>query len=188
MTYHPDKQGPDVSVTKAEEHLHRFIEVNQAWKILSNKETNSKRGFDLQLRAGELNQSWPVDARVSLDDMTYDDDNEVYDYGCCCGGQFSIGKEAGDEKAIVRCDTCSLSIRIVVTILEVKESCSSVAFGVNGSCNLNPLSKSCVTVLLAPPQGDPRVWETGPSIPSPSGSISIGHNIDPPSPQMTIRE
>ena len=50
------------------------------------------------------------------------------------------------------------------------------------------LTESCVTVLLAPPQGDPRVWETGPSIPSLSGSISIGHNIDPPSPQMTIRE
>uniref|UniRef100_A0A8C8F618 DPH-type MB domain-containing protein n=1 Tax=Oncorhynchus tshawytscha TaxID=74940 RepID=A0A8C8F618_ONCTS len=95
------KQGPDVSVTKAEEHLHRFIEVNQAWKVLSNKETNS----------GELNQSWPVDARVSLDDMTYGDDNEVYAYGCCCGGEFSIGREAGDENAIVRCDTCSLSIR-----------------------------------------------------------------------------
>ncbi|XP_052330575.1 dnaJ homolog subfamily C member 24-like [Oncorhynchus keta] len=134
--YHPDKQGPDVSVTEAEEHLHRFIEVNQAWKVLSNKETNSKRGCDLQLRAGELNQGWPVDARVSLDDMTSDDDNEVYAYGCCCGGEFSIGREAEDEKAI----------------------------------------------------GDPRVWETGPSIPSLSGSISIGHNIDRPSPQMTIRE
>ncbi|XP_038856356.1 dnaJ homolog subfamily C member 24-like [Salvelinus namaycush] len=150
--YHPDKQGPDVSVTEAEEHLHRFIEVNQAWKVLSNKET--KRVYDLQLCAGELNQSWPVDARVSLDDMTSDDDNEVYAYGCRCGGEFSIGREAADEKAIVCRDTCSLSIR-----------------------------KSCVTVLLAPPQGDPRVWETGPSIPSLSG-----HNIDPPSPQMTSRE
>uniref|UniRef100_A0A674A4C2 DPH-type MB domain-containing protein n=1 Tax=Salmo trutta TaxID=8032 RepID=A0A674A4C2_SALTR len=91
--YH--KQGPDVSVTEAEEHLQRFIEVNQAWKVLT----------------GELNQSWPVDARVSLDDMTSDDDNEVYAYGCRCGGEFSIGREAADEKAIVCRDTCSLSIR-----------------------------------------------------------------------------
>lgn len=46
--YHPDKQGPGVTVTEAEEHLHRFIEVDQAWKVLSNQET--KRAYDLQLR------------------------------------------------------------------------------------------------------------------------------------------
>uniref|UniRef100_A0A4W5NXI2 DnaJ (Hsp40) homolog, subfamily C, member 24 n=1 Tax=Hucho hucho TaxID=62062 RepID=A0A4W5NXI2_9TELE len=89
-------------------HLHWFIEVNQAWKVLSNQETDS---YDLQLRASELNQSWPVDARVCLDDVTSNDDNEVYTYGCRCGGEFSIGREAEDEKAIVCCDTCSLSIR-----------------------------------------------------------------------------
>uniref|UniRef100_A0AAZ3QC97 DnaJ (Hsp40) homolog, subfamily C, member 24 n=1 Tax=Oncorhynchus tshawytscha TaxID=74940 RepID=A0AAZ3QC97_ONCTS len=112
--YHPDKQGPDVTVTEAEEHLHRFIEVDQAWKVLSNQET--KRAYDLQLRASELNQSWPVDAHVCLDDMTWDDDNEVYTYGCRCGGEFSIGREEAEgEEAIVCCDTCSLSIEVKTT-------------------------------------------------------------------------
>ncbi|XP_041693820.1 dnaJ homolog subfamily C member 24 [Coregonus clupeaformis] len=111
LMYHPDKRGPDVTVTEAEEHLHRFIEVDQAWKVLSNQET--KRAYDLQLRASELNQSWPVDARVCLDDMTLDEDNEVYTYGCRCGGEFSIGREeAEEEEAIVCCDTCSLSIEV----------------------------------------------------------------------------
>uniref|UniRef100_A0A8C7LIR5 Uncharacterized protein n=1 Tax=Oncorhynchus mykiss TaxID=8022 RepID=A0A8C7LIR5_ONCMY len=113
------------------EHLHRFIEVNQAWKVLSNKETNSKRGLpDFSIRivlcdiymfllrlneAGELNQSWPIDERVSLDDMTSDDDNEVYAYGCCCGGEFSIGREAEDDWS--RC--CSLNPE---ELFDVKES------------------------------------------------------------------
>lgn len=35
----------------------------------------------------------------------------MYAYGCRCGGEFSIGREAADEKAIVCRDTCSLSIR-----------------------------------------------------------------------------
>ncbi|CAB1322888.1 unnamed protein product [Coregonus sp. 'balchen'] len=53
------------------------------------------------------------DARVCLDDMTLDEDNEVYTYGCRCGGEFSIGREeAEEEEAIVCCDTCSLSIEV----------------------------------------------------------------------------
>uniref|UniRef100_A0A3P8YJZ7 DnaJ homolog subfamily C member 24 n=1 Tax=Esox lucius TaxID=8010 RepID=A0A3P8YJZ7_ESOLU len=125
LLYHPDKQGPDVTVTEAEEHLRRFIEVDQAWKVLSNQET--KRAYDLQLRGAyclspaisqplkaagnELNQSWPVDARVCLDDMTWDEDNEVYTYSCRCGGEFSTGREEADG-AIVCCDTCSLGIEV----------------------------------------------------------------------------
>ncbi|KAL0968572.1 hypothetical protein UPYG_G00268660 [Umbra pygmaea] len=107
--YHPDKQGPGVTVTEAEEHLHRFVEVDQAWKVLSNQET--KREYDLQLRASELNQSWPVDASVCLDDMTWDDDHGAYTYGCRCGGEYSVRREEAEE-AIVCCDTCSLSIEV----------------------------------------------------------------------------
>lgn len=70
LLYHPDKQGPDVSSEDAEERLLRFLEVDQAWKVLSNPER--RREYDLQLRANELKQSWPVDAHVSLDDMSWD--------------------------------------------------------------------------------------------------------------------
>ncbi|KAJ8002813.1 hypothetical protein DPEC_G00162880 [Dallia pectoralis] len=110
LLYHPDKQGPNVTATLAEDRLHRFIEVDRAWKVLSNEET--KREYDLQLRASELNQSWPVDASVCLADMTWDEDNEVYSYGCRCGGEFSLGREEEAEEAIVCCDTCSLSIEV----------------------------------------------------------------------------
>uniref|UniRef100_A0A674A294 J domain-containing protein n=1 Tax=Salmo trutta TaxID=8032 RepID=A0A674A294_SALTR len=95
--YHPDKQGPDVSVTEAEEHLQRFIEVNQAWKVLINILLTLFLELHCWLRA----------CKYAFHALY----NEVYAYGCRCGGEFSIGREAADEKAIVCRDTCSLSIR-----------------------------------------------------------------------------
>lgn len=46
--FHPDKQRLDVSEGEAEQHLQRFIDVDQAWKILSNEE--SRKEYNLQLR------------------------------------------------------------------------------------------------------------------------------------------
>uniref|UniRef100_A0A5K1V747 J domain-containing protein n=1 Tax=Oryctolagus cuniculus TaxID=9986 RepID=A0A5K1V747_RABIT len=44
--YHPDKQSTDVPAGTVEECLQKFIEVDQAWKILGNEET--KKEYDLQ--------------------------------------------------------------------------------------------------------------------------------------------
>uniref|UniRef100_A0A8C0QM21 DnaJ heat shock protein family (Hsp40) member C24 n=1 Tax=Chelonoidis abingdonii TaxID=106734 RepID=A0A8C0QM21_CHEAB len=44
--YHPDKQSADVPAGEVEERVQRFIEIDQAWKILGNEET--KREYDLQ--------------------------------------------------------------------------------------------------------------------------------------------
>ncbi|XP_062317798.1 dnaJ homolog subfamily C member 24 [Osmerus eperlanus] len=109
LLYHPDKQGPDVSEEEAAGRLLRFLEVGQAWKVLSNQD--SRREYDLQLRASQLQQHWPVDAHVCLDDMSWDQDKEVYTLGCRCGGEFCIGREE-EEEAVVCCDTCSLSIEV----------------------------------------------------------------------------
>ncbi|XP_051885156.1 dnaJ homolog subfamily C member 24 isoform X1 [Pristis pectinata] len=49
LLYHPDKQSADVPAGELEERAQRFIEVDQAWKILGNEET--KREYDLQRRA-----------------------------------------------------------------------------------------------------------------------------------------
>ncbi|KAK1161741.1 hypothetical protein AOXY_G19372 [Acipenser oxyrinchus oxyrinchus] len=69
--YHPDKQSPDVPAGELEKHVQRFIEVDQAWKILGNGET--KKQYDLQRHAAELKQKWPVDDHVCLEDMDWDD-------------------------------------------------------------------------------------------------------------------
>ncbi|KAJ8344185.1 hypothetical protein SKAU_G00315140 [Synaphobranchus kaupii] len=112
LLYHPDKQSPDAATVEVEQRVERFIEVDQAWKILSNEET--KRAYDLQRRAHELKQSWPVDAHICLDDMDWDDGEQVYRYGCRCSGEFIIGKEETEEEeeSVICCDTCSLSIEV----------------------------------------------------------------------------
>jgi hypothetical protein len=44
--YHPDKQSTDVPAETVEECIQKFIEIDQAWKILGNEET--KKEYDLQ--------------------------------------------------------------------------------------------------------------------------------------------
>lgn len=44
--YHPDKQSADVPAGTVEECIQKFIEIDQAWKILGNEET--KKEYDLQ--------------------------------------------------------------------------------------------------------------------------------------------
>uniref|UniRef100_A0A672PNM9 J domain-containing protein n=1 Tax=Sinocyclocheilus grahami TaxID=75366 RepID=A0A672PNM9_SINGR len=111
LMFHPDKQRPDVSEGEAEQHLQRFIDVDQAWKILSNEE--SRKEYNLQLRANELKQSWPVDAHITLDDMNWDCDTECYTYSCRCGGEFILEKDDLKEmEMVVCCDSCSLSIEV----------------------------------------------------------------------------
>lgn len=50
--YHPDKQSADVPAGTVEECIQKFIEIDQAWKILGNEET--KREYDLQRHGGYL--------------------------------------------------------------------------------------------------------------------------------------
>uniref|UniRef100_A0A8C9Q287 J domain-containing protein n=1 Tax=Spermophilus dauricus TaxID=99837 RepID=A0A8C9Q287_SPEDA len=52
LMYHPDKQSTDVPAGKVEECIQKFIKVDQAWKILGNKET--KKEYDLQCRQLEV--------------------------------------------------------------------------------------------------------------------------------------
>ncbi|XP_035405893.1 dnaJ homolog subfamily C member 24 isoform X3 [Cygnus atratus] len=78
LLYHPDKQKADVPAGEVEERVQRFIEIDQAWKILGNEET--KKEYDLQQREDNLTKEWPLHAQVYLEDMSW---NEEYtDPGC----------------------------------------------------------------------------------------------------------
>ncbi|XP_016366912.1 dnaJ homolog subfamily C member 24-like isoform X2 [Sinocyclocheilus rhinocerous] len=63
LMFHPDKQRPDVSEGEAEQHMQRFIDVDQAWKILSNEE--SRKEYNLQLR-GKAPPSLPLGPSISV--------------------------------------------------------------------------------------------------------------------------
>ncbi|XP_019332344.1 dnaJ homolog subfamily C member 24 isoform X3 [Alligator mississippiensis] len=88
LLYHPDKQSADVPAGEVEERVQRFIEIDQAWKILGNEET--KKEYDLQRR-----------------------DEQCYTSLCRCGGKYTISKNETKEVSLVCCDTCSLIIEIL---------------------------------------------------------------------------
>ncbi|XP_020506924.1 dnaJ homolog subfamily C member 24 isoform X1 [Labrus bergylta] len=125
LQYHPDRLG-DASSSEADSAVKKFLEVDAAWRILSDQ--NSRRQYDLQRRAQELKQDWPVDSTVYLEDMTWDQGQCVYTYSCRCGGRFDVSVEEVEEETrsrrqdgeeeeehrgvVVCCDTCSLSVYV----------------------------------------------------------------------------
>ncbi|XP_074698519.1 dnaJ homolog subfamily C member 24 isoform X2 [Strix aluco] len=71
LLYHPDKQKADVPAGEVEECVQRFIEIDQAWKILGNEET--KKEYDLQQREDNLTKEWPLHAQIYLEDMSWNE-------------------------------------------------------------------------------------------------------------------
>ncbi|XP_077371621.1 dnaJ homolog subfamily C member 24 isoform X1 [Festucalex cinctus] len=132
---HPDRLG-GVSDSEAESGRRKFLEIDAAWKILCEPKT--RKHYDQQRRAQELQQAWPVDSIVSLEDMTWDHDECVYTYCCRCGGQFIISEEEmpwteGDDDddeektkesqhVVVCCDTCSLSVYVKLSLHKTQNS------------------------------------------------------------------
>lgn len=129
LKFHPDRLKGQSS-TEAESNKRTFLEVDAAWRILSDQ--NSRMQYDLHKRAQELKQDWPVDSTVNLEDMTWDRDQCVYTSCCRCGGVFSLTEEEvmeetqsgqtdveeknpdkGDRGLVVCCDTCSLSVYVM---------------------------------------------------------------------------
>ncbi|XP_041279224.1 dnaJ homolog subfamily C member 24 [Onychostruthus taczanowskii] len=111
LLYHPDKQEADVAAAAAEERVQRFIEIHQAWKILGNEET--KKEYDLQQREDNLTKEWPLHEQIYLEDMSWNEDEQLYTLSCRCGGNYSVSKSETKDVSLVCCDTCSLVIEIL---------------------------------------------------------------------------
>ncbi|XP_073916737.1 dnaJ homolog subfamily C member 24-like [Castor canadensis] len=111
LMYHPDKQSTDVPAETVEECIQKFIEIDQAWKILGNEET--KKEYDLQQHADELRNMGPVDAQVYLEEMTWNQDDQSFSLSCRCGGKYTISKDEAEDVNLIACDTCSLVIELL---------------------------------------------------------------------------
>ncbi|OCT81887.1 dnaJ homolog subfamily C member 24 [Xenopus laevis] len=111
LLYHPDKQSADVIGRQAEEGAHRFIEINQAWKILGDEE--AKKAYDLEQRESELTRMWPVDNQVHLEDLSWDPEEMLYSFPCRCGGSYTMTESDRNEVSLINCDSCSLIIEIL---------------------------------------------------------------------------
>ncbi|XP_076970420.1 dnaJ homolog subfamily C member 24 isoform X1 [Tamandua tetradactyla] len=111
LMYHPDKQSADVPAGAVEECIQKFIEIDQAWKILGNEET--KKEYDLQRHEDDLRNMGPVDARVYLEELSWNEDDHSFSLSCRCGGKYSVSKEEAEEVNLISCDTCSLIIELL---------------------------------------------------------------------------
>ncbi|KAL9850221.1 dnaJ homolog subfamily C member 24 isoform 1-T1 [Geothlypis trichas] len=106
--YHPDKQAAGAA---AEERTRQFLEIHQAWKVLGNEET--KQEYDLQQREDNLTKEWPLHEQIYLEDMSWNEDEQLYTLSCRCGGNYSVSKSETPDVSLVCCDTCSLVIQIL---------------------------------------------------------------------------
>ncbi|NXV70222.1 DJC24 protein, partial [Molothrus ater] len=109
LLYHPDKQA--AGTAEAEECARRFLEIHQAWKVLGNEET--KQEYDLQQREDNLTKEWPLHEQIYLEDMSWNEDEQLYTLSCRCGGNYSVSKSETNDVSLVCCDTCSLVIEIL---------------------------------------------------------------------------
>ncbi|XP_021050322.1 dnaJ homolog subfamily C member 24 isoform X1 [Mus pahari] len=111
LLYHPDKQSTDVPAGTMQECMQKFIEIDQAWKILGNEETKKK--YDLQRHEDELRNVGPVDAQVRLEEMSWNQDDESFSLSCRCGGKYTVYKDEAQEANLISCDTCSLMVELL---------------------------------------------------------------------------
>ncbi|XP_012874812.1 PREDICTED: dnaJ homolog subfamily C member 24 isoform X2 [Dipodomys ordii] len=111
LMYHPDKQSTDVPAGMVEEYIQKFINIDQAWKILGNEET--KKEYDLQRHDDELRNMGPVDAKVYLEEMSWNEDDHSFSLNCRCGGKYTISKDEAEDVNLISCDTYSLIIELL---------------------------------------------------------------------------
>ncbi|KAM0330863.1 hypothetical protein ACHAQA_003819 [Verticillium albo-atrum] len=51
---------------------------------------------------------------IEIEDMTFDEDLQVYNYPCPCGDKFAIAlADLRDDEDIAVCPSCSLMIRVI---------------------------------------------------------------------------
>ncbi|PWN35280.1 zf-CSL-domain-containing protein [Meira miltonrushii] len=59
---------------------------------------------------------------VELEDMSYDEERDLFHYPCPCGDRFEITRiQLKDAEDVARCPSCSLIIRVVFDPLDFEE-------------------------------------------------------------------
>ncbi|KAI7847340.1 hypothetical protein BDC45DRAFT_451951, partial [Circinella umbellata] len=51
---------------------------------------------------------------IEIEDMEFDEDEQIYTYPCPCGDKFEISiEDLQDGEDVARCPSCSLIIRVI---------------------------------------------------------------------------
>ncbi|XP_075905342.1 dnaJ homolog subfamily C member 24 isoform X2 [Nelusetta ayraudi] len=127
LQYHPDRlrlKEPSAVDSTSE----KFLEIEAAWRVLSDQ--NTRQQYDLQCKAQELKQNWPLDSTISVENMRWDPERRMHTDTCRCGGVFSITQEEVEEERrrewsdeeeetglYVCCDSCSLCVCVKISVV-----------------------------------------------------------------------
>ena len=111
LRHHPDKNEGNETET--------FIEVNKAWKVLSNEHLRAiydAEQSNCKLESCQDSAIWNTFNLTELSDET-----GLFSVTCRCGGMYQVGVEdvdqlrmEGEKEVLVDCDTCSLSILVLL--------------------------------------------------------------------------
>ncbi|CAO1626720.1 unnamed protein product [Jaminaea pallidilutea] len=59
---------------------------------------------------------------IELEDMSYDEDKDLFHYPCPCGDRFEITRvQLKEAEDVARCPSCSLIIRVVFDPLDFED-------------------------------------------------------------------
>uniref|UniRef100_A0A9L0SKX4 DnaJ heat shock protein family (Hsp40) member C24 n=1 Tax=Equus caballus TaxID=9796 RepID=A0A9L0SKX4_HORSE len=109
-TYHPDRQSADAPAEAVEECVRKFIEIDQAWKILGHEET--KKEYDLLRLGGCLWGGASTHCSPPGSGARHRDDH-CFSLSCRCGGKYRVSKDEAEEVTLISCDTCSLIVELL---------------------------------------------------------------------------
>ncbi|CAO1635992.1 unnamed protein product [Sympodiomycopsis kandeliae] len=71
---------------------------------------------------------------VELEDMSYDEDKDLFHYPCPCGDRFEITRaQLKEAEDVARCPSCSLIIRVVFDPLDFEDDEDAPAAGIESS-------------------------------------------------------
>lgn len=63
-------------------------------------------------------EDMPIYDEIEIEDMTWDEALQVYEYPCPCGDRFQIFiDDLRDEQDIAVCPSCSLMIRVIFDVV-----------------------------------------------------------------------
>uniref|UniRef100_A0A8C4WW50 Uncharacterized protein n=1 Tax=Eptatretus burgeri TaxID=7764 RepID=A0A8C4WW50_EPTBU len=112
MQFHPDRLGPEASDEERLAGQQRFVELQRSWETLSNED--ARRMYDAQRREESLAQPYLVHARLSLEDMEWNEESKCHLLRCRCGDWFEVVPTDIKEGTLaVSCNSCSLCIEVV---------------------------------------------------------------------------
>lgn len=103
LTLHPDKD-------KSNKFDSVFLLLQKAWSVL--RDPNQRKQYDATLNCYENSELLLYDT-VSLGNMDYDSNEDIYTYTCRCGGSYTLCKnDFISSSVVIGCEECSLSILV----------------------------------------------------------------------------